>query len=55
MDNLSIKLKILVLVGIFGLLTVVAAVYADLSMRSIDSGYSELINHGERAAVSGAR
>ena len=51
MDNIKIKHKILLIVAILGLVIIGGGLYAALSMNAIDTAYSNLIDHEERAAI----
>ena len=55
MNNLKIKIKILMVVAILGIVVIASSVFSGLSMKSIDSGYSSLIGHEEKAQITSAR
>ncbi len=54
-NNLPIIGKIVSLLLLLGALSGLAAVYSGLKMQGIDDAYSDLITHGDRAAIQMAR
>ena len=55
MDNLKIKTKILIILAVLGLVVIGAAAFSAISMKSIDTAYSNLIDHEEKAVFHNAR
>ncbi len=50
-SNLSIAIKIVLLVGLLGVISVVITVYSMVNMKGVDSDYRSLISHEARSAL----
>jgi len=55
MDNLKIRLKIMIVVLMLGIVSISGITYSGISMKSIDTSYSDLISSDGRAAVEAVR
>ncbi|GAB3124166.1 methyl-accepting chemotaxis protein [Novispirillum itersonii] len=55
MNNISIRLKILLILSSLGIISILGSVYAGSMMRSISTGYSALISQEAKAAIISAR
>ncbi|GAB3445933.1 methyl-accepting chemotaxis protein [Insolitispirillum peregrinum] len=55
MKNLNIKFKIILVVVVMGLITIGGGIYATVSMRSIDTAYSQMLDHEAKSALSSVR
>ncbi|WP_257166025.1 methyl-accepting chemotaxis protein [Bradyrhizobium sp. SRS-191] len=55
MNNLKIRSKIIVLLLLLGLVSLGSVAYSGWSMKSIDTHYSDLVDHEDKAAVLSSR
>jgi signal transduction histidine kinase/DNA-binding response OmpR family regulator/HAMP domain-containing protein len=50
-SNLGIAIKIVLLVGLLGVISIAITVYSTMTMKSVDSDYRSLISHEARSAL----